>query len=112
VLDVLMVAGGDDFSVLVAVADPAGCATSSNKSSPRHRPRPASAFIASDFVYDSIINQQPGELAPATYQRIEPRVKGRRITAWVKLAPGSGAISAANRARGEQADHQSGIDQS
>lgn len=50
-------------------------------------------FVTSGSVYDSIIRQQPGQLPPATYQKINPRVKGGRMTAWVKLAPDPGAVS-------------------
>jgi hypothetical protein len=56
-------------------------------------PETSVGFIASDSVYDSIIKQHPGQLAPAEYQKINPRVKGDRITAWIKLASGPGAVS-------------------
>jgi hypothetical protein len=44
-------------------------------------------FIASRFVYDSVIKQHPGQLAPATYQKISGHVKEHRFTAWINLAP-------------------------
>jgi hypothetical protein len=54
-------------------------------------PETCLGFVASDSVYDSIIKQHPGQLAPATYQKVTGRVKGRRFTAWIKFAPDPGS---------------------
>jgi hypothetical protein len=50
-------------------------------------------FIASKFVYDRFIMQDPGQLASDKYEEISGRGKGRRITGWIKLAPEIGAAA-------------------
>jgi len=51
-------------------------------------------FITSEFVYNRVIEQHPGQLLPAKYQLITgQRVKGYEFSAWIKLAPDPGAIS-------------------
>lgn len=44
-------------------------------------------FIASEFVYNSVIKQHPGYLSPDKYEQISVRVKKSRLKAWIKLAP-------------------------
>jgi hypothetical protein len=46
-------------------------------------------FIASKFVYDRFI-MEDSELTPDKYEEISGRLKGRRITGWVKLTPDAG----------------------
>ncbi len=47
-------------------------------------------FVASTFVYDSVIKQRPGGVDPASYQQVVFRAKESRVTAWIHVA-GSGA---------------------
>jgi hypothetical protein len=44
-------------------------------------------FIASDAVYDDVIKQHPGQMDPASYQKVSWLAKGRRFTGWIKLSP-------------------------
>jgi len=44
------------------------------------------AFMASAYVYDTLIQQGPGFMDPATYQQVECQVKESRVIAWMRLA--------------------------
>jgi hypothetical protein len=44
-------------------------------------------FIASEFVYQSVIKQYPVQLFPDKYEQISVRAKKSRLNAWIKLAP-------------------------
>ena len=43
-------------------------------------------FIASAFVYESVIKHGPGYVNPASYQRVRFQAKESKITAWMYLA--------------------------
>lgn len=51
-------------------------------------------FIASTFVYETVIQQGPGYVDPACYLPIEIRVKESALTAWMYLAGGSSSLRA------------------
>jgi hypothetical protein len=44
------------------------------------------AFMASAFVYDTVIRHAPGLVDPATYRRVHFQVKKSKITAWMHLS--------------------------
>jgi hypothetical protein len=51
--------------------------------------------IVSEYVYNNVIKQHPGQLSPANYQPIiGQRVKGFEFSAWIKLAPDADVINA------------------
>jgi tetratricopeptide (TPR) repeat protein len=60
-------------------------------------------FAASAYVYENVIRHGPGQVDPATFQRVEDQVKESHITAWIRLAgpaaglggPGVGALPVA-----------------
>jgi class 3 adenylate cyclase len=58
-------------------------------------------FIASDAVYNDVIKQHPGQLDPASYQKVSWLAKGRRFTGWIKLSPDDDATPP--RRRGAEA---------
>lgn len=47
-------------------------------------------FITSDFVYDTIIQPNPGHVDPALYHRLRCQVKEEFVDAWVYLAGTAG----------------------
>ncbi|WP_157433096.1 Crp/Fnr family transcriptional regulator [Actinomadura rifamycini] len=47
------------------------------------------AFVASDFVYDSVIRSGPGLVDPGRYARVRVRVKEARLSAWLTLEGGA-----------------------
>jgi len=49
-------------------------------------------FITSPFVYDTIIQPNPGPVDPAVYQQLKCQVKKQAINAWMYLAQTSGEI--------------------
>jgi len=49
-------------------------------------------FITSPFVYDTIIQPNPGPVDPAAYQQLKCRVKKQAFNAWIYLAQKSGEI--------------------
>jgi CRP-like cAMP-binding protein len=49
-------------------------------------------FITSAFVYDTIIQPNPGHVDPAVYQQLKCRVKRKSLNAWMYLAPTSREI--------------------
>ncbi|WP_243774790.1 Crp/Fnr family transcriptional regulator [Actinomadura barringtoniae] len=51
-------------------------------------------FIASTFVYETVIQQGPGYVDPACYLPVEIRVKESALTAWMYLAGGSSSLRA------------------
>jgi hypothetical protein len=65
------------------------------KSRPRQPPRSAATgadlgFITSPFVYDTIIQPNPGPVGPVFYHQLKCQV--RRLYAWMYLAQASGEI--------------------
>lgn len=50
------------------------------------RTRADLGFIASSFVYDSVIKHGPGLVDPATFRQVQCQVKEADITAWVHLS--------------------------
>ena len=44
------------------------------------------AFIASDHVYDSVIQHAAGLVDPTTFRRVRVQVKESKITGWIHLA--------------------------
>jgi hypothetical protein len=50
------------------------------------------AFITSPFVYDTIIQPNPGHIDPAVYQQLKCRVKKQALTAWMYLVQASNEI--------------------
>ena len=46
-------------------------------------------FIASEFVYESVLKHGPGYVNPASYQQVRFQAKESKITAWMYL-PGTG----------------------
>jgi CRP-like cAMP-binding protein len=51
-------------------------------------------FIASTFVYETVIQQAPGYVDPACYLPVEIQVKESALTAWMFLAGGSSSLRA------------------
>ena len=49
-------------------------------------------FITSPFVYDTIIQPNPGPVDPAAYQQLKCRVKKQALNAWMYLTQTSGEI--------------------
>jgi len=49
-------------------------------------------FITSPFVYDTIIQPNPGPIDPAVYQQLKCRVKKQALNAWMYLTQTSGEI--------------------
>ena len=49
-------------------------------------------FITSPFVYDTIIQPNPGHADPALYRQVKCRVKKEALNAWMYLAQTSGEI--------------------
>jgi Cyclic nucleotide-binding domain len=49
-------------------------------------------FITSAFVYDTIIQPNPGHVDPAAYQHLKCRVKRKALNAWMYIAQASGEI--------------------
>ncbi|MFV2216504.1 cyclic nucleotide-binding domain-containing protein [Actinomadura sp. LOL_016] len=47
------------------------------------------AFVASDFVYDSVIRSGPGLVDPGRYARVRVRVKETSLSAWLTLEGGT-----------------------
>ncbi|WP_176611753.1 Crp/Fnr family transcriptional regulator [Actinomadura sp. WMMB 499] len=47
------------------------------------------AFVASDFVYDSVIRSGPGLVDPHRYSRVRVRVKEASLSAWLTLEGGT-----------------------
>ncbi|MFC6933281.1 hypothetical protein ACFQHO_25030 [Actinomadura yumaensis] len=43
-------------------------------------------FIASTFVYESVIAQAPGQVNPAGYQLVNCTVKESELTGWMHLS--------------------------
>jgi CRP-like cAMP-binding protein len=52
-------------------------------------------FITSPFVYDTIIQPNPGPVGPVVYQQLKCRVKKQAFNAWMHLAQTSGEIQPA-----------------
>jgi hypothetical protein len=49
-------------------------------------------FITSAFVYDTIIQPNPGHVDPAGYRQLKCRVKRKALNAWMYIAQKSGEI--------------------
>ncbi|MGH3239284.1 MAG: hypothetical protein ACRDNL_02835, partial [Spirillospora sp.] len=52
------------------------------------------AFVASDFVFDTVIMSAPGFVDPARYDRVRVRLKEASLSAWLTLEGGESQLRA------------------